>query len=419
MAKPEEGLEVYLVGGAVRDRLLGRPQGDRDWVVVGATAEEMRRRGFKPVGRDFPVFLHPVTKEEYALARTERKTAPGYKGFAVHAAPEVTLKDDLLRRDLTINAMAETADGTLVDYFGGAEDLARGVLRHVSPAFVEDPVRVLRVARFAARYDFSVAPETLALMREIVARGETDVLVAERVWQELQGALIEPKPSRFVSALRGCGALARVLPELDALFGVPQPADVHPEVDTGLHTLLVVDQAARVSTDPAVRFAALVHDLGKALTPKELLPKHHGHEEAGITPIRELCARIRVPSAFRDLALVTCRWHLHVHKLKELNPGSIVRLFAGLDAFRRPERLEEYLAVCLADLRGRPGHEDDVFPKGETLRGYFEAARAADVASIAARGLEGETAANEVHRLRCEAIRIAREKTVVEPALRT
>jgi tRNA nucleotidyltransferase (CCA-adding enzyme) len=409
MNRPEKGLKVYLVGGAVRDRLLGRPVGDRDWVVVGATPEEMLRRGFKAVGRDFPVFLHPVTKEEYALARTERKTAPGYKGFVVHAAPEVTLRDDLVRRDLTINAMAETADGELVDYFGGANDLRAGVLRHVSPAFVEDPVRVLRVARFAARYDFPVAPETLTLMREIVARGETDALVAERVWQELEGALNEPRPSRFVAALRECFALARVLPEIDALFGIPQPADVHPEVDTGLHSLLVVDQAARLSADAAVRFAALVHDLGKALTPQQEWPKHHGHEEAGVAPIRALCTRIRVPAVFRDLALVACRWHLHVHRLMELTPGTLVRIFEGLDAFRKPERLEQYVLVCHADLRGRPGHEDDAFPKGETLRRYFEAARAADVSSIAARGLEGEAAGNEVHRLRCEAIRAVKE----------
>lgn len=405
MAKPEEGLEVYLVGGAVRDRLLGRPAGDSDWVVVGTTPEEMTRRGFKPVGRDFPVFLHPVTREEYALARTERKTAKGYKGFVVHASPEVSLKDDLLRRDLTINAMAETPGGELVDYFGGANDLRAGVLRHVSPAFVEDPVRVLRVARFAARYDFAVAPETMAFMGEIVARGETDALVPERIWQEMEGALNETKPSRFISVLRDCGALARVLPELDALFGIPQPAEVHPEVDTGLHMLLVVDQAARLSPDPAVRFAALVHDLGKAFTARAEWPKHHGHEEAGVRPIRDLCARIRVPAAFRDLALVSCRWHLHVHKLRELNPGTIVKLFTGLDAFRKPERLDQYLAVCLADLRGRPGHENDAFPKGTALRHYFAAVRAADVSSIAARGLEGEAAANEVHRLRCEALR--------------
>jgi tRNA nucleotidyltransferase (CCA-adding enzyme) len=407
MPKPEAGLQVYLVGGAVRDRLLGRAVGDRDWVVVGATPDDMLRRGFKPVGRDFPVFLHPVTKEEYALARTERKTAPGYKGFVVHAAPDVTLREDLLRRDLTINAMAETAGGELIDYFGGAGDLRAGVLRHVSPAFVEDPVRVLRVARFAARYDFAVADETGALMREIVARGEADALVAERVWQEMEGALGEPKPSRFVAVLRECGALARVLPELDALFGVPQPADVHPEVDTGLHTLCVVDQAARHSTDPAVRFAALLHDLGKALTPRAEWPRHHGHEAAGVAPIRALCERIRVPAAFRELALLACRWHLHVHKLAAMNPGAILRLLNGLDAFRRPERLEQYLAVCLADLRGRPGHEDDPFPNGEALRRYFAAARAADVSAVAARGLAGEAAAGEVHRLRCEAIRSA------------
>lgn len=363
-------MKVYLVGGAVRDRLLGCPAGDSDWVVVGATAEEMRERGFRPVGRDFPVFLHPETGEEYALARTERKIGPGYHGFEFHAAPDVTLEQDLERRDLTINAMA-MEDGQVVDPFGGREDLAAKRLRHVSPAFREDPVRILRVARFAARFvplGFSVAPETLALMREMVAAGEADHLVAERVWAELSRACAEPAPGAFVEVLRECGALARVLPEVDALFGVPQSPRWHPEIDTGVHLLLALAAAARAKEEPETVFAVLVHDLGKGVTPREVLPRHLGHEARGVPLVRALCERLGAPNAWRDLAVAVAREHLNVHRAFELKPSTVIRLLTAVDAWRRPERFARFLAACRADARGREGNENAAYEQADYLK---------------------------------------------------
>jgi tRNA nucleotidyltransferase (CCA-adding enzyme) len=339
-------VKIYTVGGAVRDRLLGLPVKDRDFVVVGSTPEEMERLGFRPVGRDFPVFLHPQTHEEYALARTERKSGRGYKGFEILAAPDVTLEQDLARRDLTINAIAAEADGTLIDPFGGAGDLEAGILRHVGPAFVEDPVRVLRVARFAARFGFRVADDTLRLMREMVNNGEVDHLVAERVWQELAKGLMEKVPSRMFRVLRDCGALGRILPEVDALFGVPQVREHHPEVDTGVHTLLVVDYAASRDWPLEVRFAALTHDLGKGMTPEELLPKHHGHEHASVALVMTLCERLRVPGDCRDLALLTARYHGDIHRAHELRAQTVLRLLTAADVFRKPARFEQLLAAC-------------------------------------------------------------------------
>ncbi|HEY8540030.1 MAG TPA: multifunctional CCA addition/repair protein, partial [Steroidobacteraceae bacterium] len=338
-------MEIYLVGGAVRDELLGLPVRERDWVVVGAEPQELLDRGFRPVGKDFPVFLHPETNEEYALARTERKTGPGYRGFETRFSPDVTLEQDLERRDLTINAIAKDPEtGKLIDPFGGERDLRDRVLRHVSPAFVEDPVRVLRVARFAARFaplGFTVAPETIELMRQIAASGELDALVPERVWLELHKTLQMPAPWRFFEVLRDANALAVIFPEIDALFGVPQPEQWHPEIDSGLHTMMVLEQACRLSPDPIVRFAALVHDLGKGTTPKDEWPRHVAHEHRGVPLIEQLCARLRVPNAFRDLAILVGRHHLVMHKADQLRPGTMLELLEHLDAFRRPERVEQ------------------------------------------------------------------------------
>jgi tRNA nucleotidyltransferase (CCA-adding enzyme) len=400
-------MQVYLVGGAVRDKLLGLEPKERDWVVVGATPEEMRARGFRQVGKDFPVFLHPETQEEYALARTERKTAPGYKGFEVHAAPDVTLEDDLRRRDLTINAMAEAPDGALVDPFGGHEDLRLGVLRHVSPAFAEDPVRVLRVARFAARYarwGFRVAHSTNALMRRMVQDGEVDALVPERVWAELARALTEERPSRFFEVLRGCGALRRLFPEIDRLFGVPQPEKHHPEVDTGVHVMLVLDQAARLSPEPRVRFAALTHDLGKGETPPEQWPRHIGHERRSVELVERLCERLRAPNDYRELAVVTARNHGLCHRALELRPGTVLELLEHTDALRRPERFEQFLLACEADARGRLGFEDRPYPQSELLRSARDAAAAVRAQPVLDRGLEGPEIARELRRLRLEAV---------------
>jgi tRNA nucleotidyltransferase (CCA-adding enzyme) len=400
-------MEIYLVGGAVRDRLLGLAVQDRDWVVVGATPEDMTARGFKMVGADFPVFLHPETKEEYALARTERKSGVGYKGFTVYAGADVTLEQDLARRDLTINAMAEDATGRLIDPFNGEADLERGILRHVSPAFVEDPVRVLRVARFAARFGYPVAHETLALMREIVACGELEALVAERVWAELERALGERAPRRFFEVLREAGALARVLPELDALFGVPQPPEHHPEIDTGVHTLLVLEQATRLSGDARVRFAALLHDVGKGATPPAEWPKHHAHEERGVERVRALCQRLRVPNDYRDLALLVTRYHAHCHRVAELRDATLVETLEALDAFRRPERIEQFVLACEADFRGRPGHEQRPYPQATAFQRAAAAARAVDAAALAA-GKSGAQIGEAVRAARIEAVRAAR-----------
>ena len=380
------GMKIYLVGGAVRDKLLGLPVKDRDYVVVGATPEKMIAKGFKPVGSDFPVFLHPKTKEEYALARTERKTGRGYKGFKVYAAPDVTLEDDLQRRDLTINAMAEADDGTLIDPFDGAEDLHNGILRHVSPAFVEDPVRILRVARFAARYakwGFHVAHSTNKLMRQMVESGEVDHLVPERVWSELERALGESRPSRFFETLRGCGALKRLFPEIDALFGVPQPKAHHPEIDTGVHVMMVLDQATRLSKDSRVRFAALMHDVGKGATPSAEWPQHIGHEERSVEMVKNFCQRFRAPNEFRDLAVVVARHHPHCHQVAELRPGTILETLEAMDAFRRPERVEMFVRACEADARGRTGYEDKPYPQATLFRRAFKAALGVDTSKIA------------------------------------
>lgn len=400
-------MKVYLVGGAVRDRLLGLPVQDRDYVVVGATPEEMTALGFKPVGADFPVFLHPETKEEYALARTERKSGRGYKGFTVYAAPDVTLEDDLRRRDLTINAMAMDESGQLIDPFGGRRDLEQGILRHVSPAFVEDPLRVLRVARFAARFaTFRVADETLALMRSMSASGELDALVPERVWAETDKALAEGTPTRYFEVLRDCGALGRLFPEIEVLFGVPQPPEHHPEVDTGRHVLLVLAQAARLTPDPRVRFAALMHDLGKGATPRAEWPHHIGHEERGAEMARRFCEKWRVPGDYRDLTVLVARYHGHCHRALELRPATLLDLLEALDVFRRPERLEPFLLACEADFRGRPGYETRPYPQAEHLRRACAAARAVDTAAVAACGGGGGAAiAERIRQERIAAIR--------------
>lgn len=383
-------MKTYVVGGAVRDRLLGLPVVDRDYVVVGATPEEMIALGYHPVGKDFPVFLHPETHEEYALARTERKSGHGYKGFKVYAAPEVTLEADLLRRDLTVNAIAEDETGALIDPYGGQGDLAARVFRHVSDAFAEDPVRILRVARFAARYtDFSVATETNALMRKMVDCGEVDALVPERVWQEVARGLMEMQPSRMFDVLRDCGALARLFPEIDRLFGVPQPQQHHPEVDTGVHVMRVIDWAAQHGFSLAVRFAALTHDLGKGVTPPEQWPKHHGHEAKGVELVRALCGRLRVPAECRDLAVTVAREHGLVHRALELRPGTIVELLERVDAFRRPARFEEFLQACESDFRGRPGYSDKPFPAPDFLRHALQAAQSIDAAEVALAAASG------------------------------
>ena len=402
-------MKRYLVGGAVRDALLGRPGSDRDWVVVGARAQEMLDAGYLPVGRDFPVFLHPQTKEEHALARTERKTGPGYHGFEMHADPGVTLEDDLLRRDLTINAIAQDEAGALIDPHGGQRDLAAKVLRHVSPAFAEDPVRILRLARFAARFDgFTVAPETLALMRAMVDAGEVDALVPERVWQELARGLMEARPSRLFEVLRACGALARLLPEVDRLWGVPQPAAHHPEIDTGVHLMMVLDMAARLATSLAVRFACLCHDLGKGTTPADALPRHLGHEGRSVELLREVCTRLRVPVDCRELAELVAREHGNVHRSGELNAAAIVRLFERCDALRRPDRFREALLACECDARGRLGLSDSAYPQRARLNDALSRAISADAAGVVAaaqaRGISGPALADAVRAARVQAV---------------
>jgi tRNA nucleotidyltransferase (CCA-adding enzyme) len=372
-------MQVYLVGGAVRDALLGLPVKERDWVVIGSTRDELVRLKYREVGRDFPVFLHPDTQEEYALARLERKVSPGYRGFAVEFGPEVTLAEDLARRDLTINAIAKAEDGSLIDPYHGQHDLQARVLRHVSPAFIEDPVRILRVARFAARFaslGFRVAPETMALMRAMSARGEVDALVAERVWQETEKALHEPGASVFFQVLRDCGALQVIYPELDALFGVPQPEKWHPEIDTGVHTMMVLDQAVLLSNDTKVRFAALVHDLGKGATPQEEWPGHKGHEERSVALIEALSERLRLPSEYRELSVIVARYHGNVHRAFELRPKTILGILEKSDAFRRPERFAQALLACEADSRGRLGLEKTPYPQREYLQAARDAAAA-------------------------------------------
>lgn len=405
-------MKIYLVGGAVRDRLLGLPAGDRDFVVVGETPESMAAAGFRPVGRDFPVFLHPDSGEEHALARTERKTAPGYRGFVVHADPSVTLEQDLERRDFTINAIAETPDGTLVDPFDGQRDIEQRVLRHVGPAFIEDPLRVLRAARFMARFaplGFSVAPETLELMRAMAASGELDALVPERIWQELAKALAAPRPSAFLQTLRQAHGLAAILPEVDALYGVPQRAEYHPEIDTGIHQELVSDMAAQLAPgDGVIGFAALTHDLGKALTPESEWPRHIGHEQAGLKPLEGLCERLKVPNAHRELARMACREHLNVHRTLELRDATVHDLLARCDAFRKPERIEALVTVCEADRRGRLGFEDAAYPQGAELMRLHAAALAVSARDVVREGMTGPAIGRALRKARIDAIATTR-----------
>ena len=401
-------MKIYRVGGAVRDKLLGKPSSDVDYVVVGATPAAMLDLGYRPVGKDFPVFLHPRTNEEYALARTERKTAPGYHGFSFNADPTVTLEDDLARRDLTINAMAEDVDGKLVDPHNGKRDLDARVLRHVSPAFAEDPVRILRVARFLARYSaqgFRVAEETTGLMREMVEAGEVDHLVPERVWAETRKALSEATPSAFLRCLRECGALKILFPEIDALYGVPQRAEYHPEIDTGIHNEMVVDMAARLAPgDDLVGFCAMTHDLGKALTPTRELPRHIMHEERGVAPLRALAERLRVPGEHAELGVLCCRLHLLSHRAFELRPETLFGLIEKLDALRKPQRLEQFITVCEADKRGRLGHSESDYPQGDLLRAAYQAAITIRAGPFVAEGLQGPAIAEAMRKARISAV---------------
>ncbi len=397
-------LNTYCVGGAVRDRLLGLPVQDRDWVVVGSTPEQMEAQGFKPVGSDFPVFLHPKTHEEYALARTERKVAQGYKGFTVYTSPDVTLEQDLLRRDFTINAIAQDADGNLIDPYGGQADLKAGVLRHVSDAFTEDPVRILRGARFAARFGFTFAPETLALMRKMVDNGEVDALVAERVWQELARGLMEKQPSRFFTTLRECGALKKILPEVEALYGIPQPAHYHPEIDCGIHVMMVIDDAAKHERTLEVRFAALTHDLGKATTPEDTLPRHIGHEQRSVDLLKKMSERLRVPSDCRDLGLLVAQYHSHVHKARDLRADTIVKVFDACDLWRKPERFAQILLACESDAHGRTGHEHDAYPQSAYMLECARAAQAVNAGDIARACADKNLIADKVREARIVAV---------------
>lgn len=399
-------MKVYQVGGAVRDALLGLPVQDRDFVVVGATPEHMTVLGYRPVGKDFPVFLHPETHEEYALARTERKTAKGYKGFQVYASPDVTLEEDLARRDLTINAIAQGEDGQLIDPFHGQRDIEQRLLRHVSAAFVEDPVRILRAARFAARFtDFNVAPETLQLMREMVAAGEVDALVPERVWQELSKGLMEPKPSRMFEVLRACGALKKIMPELDRLWGVPQPPLHHPEIDTGIHVMMVVDEAASQGYSLPVRFAALTHDLGKGTTPKDVLPRHIGHEERSVHLLKDLCQRLRVPNDCKELAHVVAKFHGKVYRLHEMRPDTKVRFLTDTDAIRQPERFKEFLRTCECDFRGRSGNTEKPVPHTAAWLDLLNAVMQVDAGAIAKQYQAPEKIREAVFQARVEAVK--------------
>ena len=398
-------MKTYLVGGAVRDSLLGIPIKERDWVVVGATVQEMLDLGFKPIGKEFPVFLHPKTKDEYALARTEKKVARGYHGFEFHADPDVTLEEDLKRRDLTINAIAQDDDGTIIDPFHGQQDLKNKILRHVSVAFAEDPVRILRVARFTARFaDFSIAPETMKLMQNMVEAGEVNALVIERVWQELERALSEKNPERFIEVLRECGALKIILPEIDNLFGVPNPVEWHPEIDSGIHTLMSLKIVVKLTDDVSIRFAVLVHDVGKAKTPKELLPEHHGHEKTGVALVKALCERLHVPRKFQDLAELVTKHHGASYKISEFSPQAILRLLENLDAFRRPERFEKFLIACEADARGRKGSEDRLFPEANHLRKIFAACANIDTKEIIEK-YSGKKIAQAIHDKRLKIIK--------------
>lgn len=406
-------MEIYLVGGYVRDQLLGLETKDRDWVVVGANADELLKQNYRQVGKDFPVFLHPETSEEYALARTERKTAAGYSGFSFDANAGVTLEEDLIRRDLTINAIAQDADGKLIDPFNGQADIEAKILRHVSPAFVEDPVRILRLARFAARFanlGFTIAKETQQLMIEMVKDGEVDALVPERVWQETMRALAEKTPAKYFEVLRDCGALSKLFPEIDKLWGVPQPEKHHPEIDTGIHTMMVLTQAAKLSNDPKVRFAALVHDLGKGTTPKHEWPKHIDHESRGVPLVEALCDRYRIPNDYRELGIIVAKYHLHYHRAAELRDDTFLKTLDSLDAFRRPERFELFLLACEADSRGRTGFENKHFEQPDIYRKAFNAAKAIDAKELVEQGLKGKEIKEALNSKRLQAIKEARDK---------
>lgn len=409
-------MKIYLVGGAVRDKLLGYPFTEKDWVVVGATPEIMQEKGFVPVGKDFPVFLHPQTKEEYALARTERKTGRGYNGFSFYCGTEVTLEDDLIRRDLTINAIAEDEAGNIIDPYGGQADLNNKIFRHVSDAFAEDPVRILRIARFAARYHylgFHVADETMSLMREMVKNGEVDHLVSERVWKETQRALAEKSPDIFIQILRDCGALAKLFPEIDALFGVPQTATHHPEIDTGIHTLMSLQQAAilseNLSEKSCLRFATLLHDLGKATTPPSEWPRHIAHEDRSIPLVKKLCDRIAAPKDYKELALMVAQWHTHCHRALELKPATVLKTLQSTDAFRRPDRFKQFLLCCEADARGRTGFEDRDYPQATYFLQALEACQRINAGDVSARGFTGKEFGDEINRLRLAALTAHKE----------
>jgi tRNA nucleotidyltransferase (CCA-adding enzyme) len=410
-------MKIYRVGGAVRDELLGRPISDRDYVVVGATPEEMIANGFRPVGRDFPVFLHPESGDEYALARTERKSGRGYHGFSFHVAPDVTLEEDLGRRDLTINAMARDTAGTLIDPYGGARDLSAGILRHVSPAFAEDPLRVLRVARFAARFGFAVAPETEALMRSIAASGEIATLVPERVWQELSRALMEQHPSRFFVVLRSCGALKLLLPEVDALFGVPQPVAHHPELDTGVHVLQALDYAAAAGDALPVRYAVLTHDLGKAATTRADWPRHIAHEQKSVRLVEAMSDRLRAPADCRELAVLTARYHGTVHRATELRPATLLDLLLATDALRRPERLSWLLRACAADALSRPGRSGESYAPARWLNRALAVVKAVDAGVIARDNLDPAQLPAKIREARIEALRAWKKQIELPPSV--
>ncbi|AOE49155.1 multifunctional CCA addition/repair protein [Kangiella sediminilitoris] len=401
-------MQIYLVGGAVRDKLLGLPVKDRDYVVVGATPEEIEAKGFKAVGRDFPVYLHPDTGEEYALARTERKSGRGYKGFKVEFSKDITLEDDLIRRDLTINALAQSEDGSIIDPFGGQDDIKRKKLRHISPAFAEDPLRVLRVARFAARFHylgFEVAPDTLALMTELINQGEMEYLTPERVWTETHKALSTPSPQLYFEVLRECGALKVIFPELDCLWGIPNPEKWHPEIDTGVHTMMVLEQAAKKSEQPMVRFAAVLHDLGKGVTPSEQWPQHRGHEESGVPLIKSLCRRIKAPKDYENLAIQVSRFHLHSHKMFELKAKTVYKVLKSIGAYRQGTILEQFIIACEADFNGRLGLEQDPYPQAQLLRQSYEASKNIDAKPLMDKGLEGAKLGQAIERERISRIK--------------
>ena len=401
-------MQVYLVGGAVRDKLLNYPVIEHDWVVVGGSPQEMLDQGYQQVGKDFPVFLHPQTHDEYALARTERKSGQGYYGFDVYADKDVTLEQDLIRRDLTINAIAMDNEGHIIDPYNGQADIEAKLLRHVSPAFNEDPLRVLRVARFAARYahlGFTVAPETLALMKQIAASGELQVLAAERIWKETSRALTERSPQTFFQVLRDANALSSWFPEIDELWGIPNPPLWHPEIDTGIHTMMVLEQAAILSKDPVTRFAALCHDLGKAKSPKETLPKHAGHEKRGIPLVVQLCRRLKTPTEYEQLAKIASEFHLHLHRIEELNPKTIVKVLEKADAFRKPERFEQFLQVCEADFKGRTGFEEREYPQADLMRKAAEVCKQVNPKDLLAKGYQGKKLGEEIHRERVSLVK--------------